>query len=105
MAKSTKPVSPKSESSDPIIEKVDNYAEYYVNHCQVGFTAFDIFMFLSEGAYGTDGKMHLRQKTRITMSPAEAKLLIEYVNNALTAYEASYNEVKIHPSQKVESAN
>ena len=90
--------------SAPIIEKADSFAEYYVNHCQVGFTPYDVFIFLSEAAHGSDGNVHLRQKTRVVMSPIEAKLLIKFLTNAMVAFENTYGEVKIHPSVEVDVA-
>lgn len=93
-----------STVSGPIIERADSFAEYYVNHCQVGFTPYDVFIFLSEAAHGSDGNVHLRQKTRVVMSPIEAKLLIKFLTNAMVGFENAYGEVKIHPSIEVEVA-
>ena len=103
--KSALPVAAKESTvSDPFIERADSFAEFYVNHCQVGFTPYDVFIFLSEAAHGSDGNVHLRQKTRVVMSPIEAKLLIKFLTNAMVTFESTYGEVKIHPSIDVDVA-
>jgi hypothetical protein len=88
------------ESNDtPIFERAKDYIEFYANHAQAGFTGFDIFVFLSEVAPENDGRTHVRQKARITMSPIEALLLSRFLKNAVEQHEETFGlKVVIPPT-------
>jgi hypothetical protein len=83
--------------ADTIVERVPGFVEFYANHAQAGFTGFDIFVYLSEAAFESDGKIHLRQKARITMSPQQAILLSRFLLNAVQAYEDNFGKIPIPP--------
>jgi len=91
----TREAATKDES--PIFERANNYVEIYFNHAQAGYTAFDIFAFLSEVAPDTDGRTHVKQKVRISMSPIEALLLSRFLKKAVEQHEEAFGLKVIVP--------
>ena len=83
----------------PVIERAKDYIELYANHAQAGYTGFDIFVFFSEVAPENDGRTHVKQKARITMSPIEALLLSRFLKSAVQQHEESFGlKVVIPPT-------
>ena len=89
---------PLVSSADPNptrVERAEDYSEIYFNHAQCGFTAFDVFAYLSETAPDHNRKMLIRQKTRLSMSPLEALLLSKFLSRAVAGYETTYGKISI----------
>lgn len=75
--------------------KSDDYSEIYFNHAQCGFSAFDVYAYLSEAGHDESGKMLVRRKARITMSPLEASLLSKFLSRTVASYEKTYGKLSI----------
>ena len=93
------------EQELPVYDRAGDYVEFYFNHAQVGYTGFDIYAFLSETAHDLDGKLHVRQKARVSMTPKEAKLFAFYLVNAVKKYEAHFGEVSVGDGMEDDDAS
>ena len=101
---STEPTQGTPSAEAPIFLQAEDYSEFYFNHVQAGYTGFDIYAFVSEVAKGHDGRLIVRQKARMTMSPMQALLLSNFLRNAVTQYEAYYG-IKVEVPESVHRDN
>ena len=79
------------------ITKDPNFQSYYTNFVQAGFTPFDISLLIGEAA-GIDpatNKFMAELKAKITMSPTEAKVVLNIMLNTIRAYEAQFGKIVV----------
>lgn len=74
----------------PEIIRSADYKELYCNFVHATYTFFDVALNLNEyrGA-------QMIERSRVTMSPAEAKLLVNILTNTVTNYEDQFGVINI----------
>jgi hypothetical protein len=74
----------------------------YTNHIQAFFSALDMAFVFGEILGSEDGeKWQVQTKVRVTMSPAEAKILQTIVTNLVKSYEAKFGEINVPPEMRL----
>ena len=82
----------------PTFTRVPDFKSFYANFVQTSVTPFDISMQIGETA-GVDheGKFVVELKARISMSPLEAKIVINLLVTAIMQYEAQFGKIVVPP--------
>ncbi len=78
----------------------DGFKSIYANFVVTAFSPFDVSLVIGEAVGGDDeGRQVVHQKVRVTMAPAEAKVVMLILANTLRIFEEQFGEVKIPESQ------
>jgi hypothetical protein len=92
---SSKKLSPKINLVFPDPE--DGLFTTYSNHVQIGFTQMDVRLVFGEVVDSTAGTITVEQRTNVTMSWLQAKILIANLTQVVSDYESRFGELKLPP--------
>lgn len=83
-------------NSTPMIRQSHDFKSIYANYVQSVFSPLDIVLLFGEVlSVQTDGGFQVETKARVTVTPAEAKILYSVLGNTIANYESRFGEIKI----------
>jgi hypothetical protein len=78
-----------------VTHKDEDYKSVYANNIQWGSTFLDIaFLFGQIEDIDENRVIRVNLSVKVTMSPQEAKIFQQIINEAITSYESRYGEIK-----------
>ena len=77
------------------VERDPAFSDIYTNFIQSGYTFFDVSLEFSENRGMSGDELLNIKRARVTMAPAEAKILANIVHNVVKGYEKQFGEIKI----------
>ncbi|HEX9120811.1 MAG TPA: DUF3467 domain-containing protein [Terriglobales bacterium] len=96
-AVTTEPSATQATSGDmPKMLRSPEFRTVYTNFVQAGYTPFDVSLLIGE-SIGPDAKGNavVEFKSRITMSPAEAKVVHKILGDLIMAYEKQFGAIQL----------
>ncbi|HZP63585.1 MAG TPA: DUF3467 domain-containing protein [Terriglobales bacterium] len=87
---------PENPSETVIYIDAADFKLLYTNFVQSIFSPLDVALSIGEVlGPGPDGRMRVLNKARLSMSPAEAKILHVILGNTIKNYEARFGEIVV----------
>jgi hypothetical protein len=84
----------------PKMVPTEDYKSIYANFVVAAYSPFDIALMIGEAVGGDEqGRQIVHQKVRVTMAPAEAKVVMFLLANTLKSFEEQFGEVKVPENQ------
>ena len=88
----TTPQTPPQKPAGPIIELPPGVEPQYVNLARIAHSASDIVF---DFAHLMPGEPRARIRSRVVMTPLNAKLLLRALTENIARYEAAYGEIQV----------
>ncbi|MGD0515029.1 MAG: DUF3467 domain-containing protein [Terriglobales bacterium] len=88
------------------ITRAADFRSLYVNFARLGFNPFELSFFFGEAGTTPErlDQVSVEIKTKIVMSPIEAKLLAQMLTLTLSNYEKKYGVIEIPDEAKLASS-
>ena len=83
---------------DILNTKTPDFRSIYSNNVAFAISAFDVSLIFGEIAGNEEGKLHVEQMIRVTMSPQHAKVLALIMMENIKTYETTVGPITI-PTQ------
>jgi len=80
-----------------VFQQASDFKLIYANFIQSAFSPLDVALTLGEVMGNEQEKLFVLTKARVTMTPAEAKILQTILSNTIRNYESRFGEIVVPP--------
>ncbi len=80
---------------EPLKQQAENFVNFYANHIELSFSAWDMRIFFSEVIGNKGGKPIIEDKARVVMSLHHAKAFVAMLVQNMATFEKNFGEIRL----------